>query len=280
MSNKNNDNTKQKRLTEKQRLEKEKKLLYLKKEIKELESQIKYGNAKIYALRGLKILLRTGQLIAPFAVTAGITIGGFAAFGLTPFYRDKCKQKLQMMKELDSFGNIRYEQQYDEYENSKNTISYYGKWKLFENNLYSRDIEVYSIEDITEETIMKLINENSICSLKEVFGEPILKKTETKNNLSDEELQGESFLQAVIFSEIEDDFIMVKESSANNIGFTVIWILTTLLSELFPVLLREDSGFDYSYCIKEIKRKHPTIDVDVLTKKLEIKRSNYDRLTR
>ena len=126
MSNKNNDNTKQKRLTEKQRLEKEKKLLYLKKEIKELESQIKYGNAKIYALRGLKILLRTGQLIAPFAVTAGITIGGFAAFGLTPFYRDKCKQKLQMMKELDSFGNIRYEQQYDEYENSKNTILVIG----------------------------------------------------------------------------------------------------------------------------------------------------------
>ena len=142
---------------------KEKMLLEMRKEISKLENEIKHpkiANTKVYALRGLKIVLRTGQLIAPFVVTAGITIGGFSALGATPFYRDKHKQKLEMMKELDSLGNIRYEQQYEEYQNPNNVISYYSKWNFVEDNLYSRDIETFALGDITEEQILKLINDD------------------------------------------------------------------------------------------------------------------------
>lgn len=283
MSNKKNNSDKQKRLTEKQRVEKKKMLLEMQKEITKLEHEIKHskiGNAKVYALRGLKIVLRTGQLIAPFAVTAGITIGGFAAFGGTPFYRDKHKQKLEMMKELDSLGNIRYEQQYEEYQNSKSVISYYSKWNFAEDNLYSRDIETYALGDITEEQILKLINDD-VVSLREILGEPISKKKETKNNLTEEELQSEPFLQAMIYSKFDDDFIIVKESSIDNFGFTLLWVLATALAELIPLGWRNEySYFDYGYCIRKIKEKHPTTDVEELTKKLEIKRNNYDRLTR
>ena len=283
MSNKNNNSAKQKRLAEKQRLEKKKMLLEMRKEISKLENEIKHskiGNTKVYALRGLKIVLRTGQLIAPFAVTAGITIGGFSLLGGTPFYRDEHKQKLEMMKELDSLGNIRYEQQYEEYKNSKSVISYYSKWNFVEDNLYSRDIETYALGDITEEQILKLINDD-VQSLREILGEPISKKKETRNNLSEEELQSDPFLQAMIYSKFDDDFIMVKESSSDNIGSTMLWVLVTILAEIIPVLWRVDgSDFDYKYCIRKIKEKHPTIDVEELTKKLEIKRSNYDRLTR
>lgn len=283
MSNKKNNSAKQKRLAEKQRLEKKKMLLEMRKEISKLENEIKHskiGNTKVYALRGLKIVLRTGQLIAPFVVTAGITIGGFAALGGTPFYRDKHKQKLEMMKELDSLGNIRYEQQYKEYANSSSVISYYSKWNFVEDNLYSRDIETYALGDITEEQILKLINDD-VQSLREILGEPISKKKETKNNLTEEELQSDPFLQAMIYSKFDDDFIMVKESSSDNIGITLVWFLITVLAEIIPLWWRVDgSDFDYSYCIRQIKEKYPTIDVEELTKKLEIKRSNYDRLTR
>ena len=283
MSNKSNKSAKQKKLTEKQRLKKKKMLLEMRKEITKLENEIKHskiGNAKVYALRGLKTALRTGQLIAPFTVTAGITIGVFAAFGGTPFYRDDHKQKLEMKKELDSLGNIRYEQQYKEYKNSKSVISYYSKWNFVEDNLYSRDIETYGIGDITEEQILKLINED-VESLREVLGEPISKKKETKNNLTEEELQNEPFLQAMIYSKIDDDFIMLKESSGDNIGITLIWVLITVMVELISTIWRSGfSDFDYGNCIQKIKEKHPTIDVEELTKKLEIKRSNYDRLTR
>ena len=283
MSNNKNNSAKQKRLTEKQCLEKKKMLLEMQKEINRLENEIKHskiGNAKVYALRGFKIVLRTIQLIAPYVVTSGIITGGFSLIGGTPFYRDEHKQKLEMMKEIDSLGNIRCEQQYEEYENSESVISYYSKWNFVEDNLYSRDIETYTIGDITDEQILKLINDD-VESLCEILGEPISKKKETKNNLSEEELQCDSFLQAIIYSEFDDDFIMVKESSSDNVGITFLWFIVTILAELFPVMWRaENSDFDYDHCIRRIKEKHPIINVKDLTKKLEIKRSNYDRLTR
>ena len=282
MSNKRNNSNK-KKLAEKQRLENKKMLLEMQKEIIELENKIKYskiGNAKIYALRGLKIVLRTGQLIAPFVVTAGIVTGVFSVFGGTPFYRDKHKQKLEMMKEIDSLGNISYEQQYAKYSSAKRVIHYYSKWNFVEDNLYSRDIETYAIGDITEEQILKLINDD-IESLRIVLGDPISKKKETKNNLSEEELQSAPLLEAVIHSKFDDDFIMVKESIDDNIGITLLWVLIVVLAEIVPILWRIDcSEFDYSSCIRRIKQNHPTIDVEELTKKIEIKRSNYDRLMR
>ncbi len=282
MNNKNN-NANQKHLVEKQRQKKKKMLIEMQKEIKKLEKEINHptiSNAKIYSLRGLKIMLRTGQLIAPFAVTAGITVGIFSVAGRTPFYRDKYKQKLEMMKEIDSLGNIRYEEQYEEYENSTNVIFYYNKWNFIEDNLYSRNIEVYKIDDLTEEKILKLLN-NDIVSLREILGEPISKKKETKNNLSEEELHSDSFLKAMIYSKFDDDFIMVKESLKDNIATTLLWVLLTILAESLPLSWRcYESDFNYGYCIDRIKRNHPTIDIEDLTKKLEIKRNNYDRLTR
>ena len=276
------NNNKQKIIAEKQRLEKKKMLLELKKEINKLENEIKYSkitNTKASALRGLKIALRTGQLIAPFVVTAGLTFGGYAALGITPFYRDDQKQTLETMKELDSLGNIRYEEQYEVYENSSSIISYYTKWNYDKDNMYCRDIEIYEVGDITEEQILKLINDE-IESLREVLGDPILKKKEYKNNLSEVELQKEPFLQATIYSESDDDFIIVKESILENLGSTFLWVLLTMGAEMITVALRGCSTFDYKKCIRKIKKEHSNIDVEELTKKLEIKRSNYDRLTR
>ncbi len=282
MSNKKNNGAK-KRLTEKQRLEKKKMLLQMENEIKKLEMQIKHSkftNAKINALKNLKISLRFGQLIAPYIVAAGVTFGGFSIFGEIPFYRDKHKQKLEMVKEFDSLGNIRYEQQYAHYEESEGTISYYSKWTSLPDGLYSRNIKVYSIEDITEETIMKLVNGNNIDSLEEILGEPILRKTETKNNLTDEELSGDSYLQAIMYSESENEYVMVRESVDDNVGFTLLCIILTFFAELITALVRSSTSFDFGDCVSEIKRNHPAIDVEELTKKLEIKRDNYNRLTR
>lgn len=286
MNNKNNSNDKQQLLTEKQYLEKEKMLLEMQKEISELENDIKNFkayNSKSYMLRGLKIALKTGKFIAPFALTAGITFGAYAAVGATPFYRDEHKQKLEMMKELDSLGNVRYEQQYEKYANACSSIAYYSKWNFAENNLYSRDIETYETGNITEETIIKLIN-GDIKSLREILGEPISKKTETKNNLSEEELQSDSFMQATIYSKFDNDFIIVKETSIDNMILTLAWFLTTLGVEAFPAIYRIRHNFDYSNSysnsIKKIKREHPILDIKELTKKLEIKKSNYNKLAK
>ena len=284
MSNKKNNRAKEQRLAERQRLEKKKMLLQMEKEIQQLEFDIhhsKTANLKVHALRGLKISLRAGQLIAPYVLTAAITFGGFAALGGMPFIKDDQKKKLEMKKELDSFGNIRYEQQYDSFDSSKGTISYVGKWNKQDDGFYSREIKTYATENIEEDIITKIVNDVDITSLEDVFGAPVSSKLQTQNNLTDEEIQTQPYLEAVMYSKFDDDFIIVKESTSDNIGESILWFVLTLLAELIPLFIRlEVSSFDFEYWVDRIKEKHPLVDTKELTKKLEIKMNNYNRLTR
>lgn len=285
MSNKNNNSAKQKRLAEKQRLEKKKMLLQMKKELETLENELKYSklvNLKISTVKNLKISLRFMQRIAPYVLTAGIMAGGCKLIGGgIPFYSgDTFKINSNTMKEFDSLGNIRYEQQYDDYENSSNILYYYSQWKQGNDGFYSRNVESYKLDELTEEEILKLFAKEDL-NLSDVFGEPTSKKKETKNNVTEEELQQKDYLQAIIYNEDENDYVIHKETMGENIAVTVIYLLLTALVELIPLFIRSEiSSFDFDDCVREIKRKHPSVDTEELEKKLEIKRSNYDRLTR
>ena len=76
----------------------------MEKEIQQLEFYInhsKVANLKVNMLRGLKISLRAGQLIAPYVLTAAITFGGFAAFGGMPFIKNDQKKKIEMKDRID-----------------------------------------------------------------------------------------------------------------------------------------------------------------------------------
>lgn len=285
MSNKNNNSAKQKRLAEKQRLEKKKMLLQMKKELETLENELKYSklvNLKISTVKNLKISLRFMQRIAPYVLTAGIMAGGCKLIGGgIPFYSgDTFKINSNTMKEFDSLGNIRYEQQYDDYENSSNILYYYSQWQQGNDGFYSRNVETYKLDELTEEEILKLFAKEDL-NLSDVFGEPTSKKRETKNNVTEEELQQKDYLQAIIYNEDENDYIIHKETMGENIAVTVIYLLLTALAELIPLFIRSEiSSFDFDDCVREIKRKHPSVGTEELAKKLEIKRSNYDRLTR
>lgn len=273
------------RLTESQKLRKKEMLLQMEKEIKQLEFYIhhsKIPNLKIHILRGLKTALRTGQLVAPYILTAAITFGGFAIAGKTPFIKDDIKKKKETKKELDNFGNIKYEQSYDGFHESNNTISYVSNWTKQENGSYSREIKTYAIKKEKEDIITVIINNfNTDLSLDDLFGKPTSSVIQSQNNLTDEEIQKEPYLKAVIYSESNDDFIIVKESTKDNTDISLLWILLTVLAEIAPLLIREKvSSFDYEDCIKKIKEKHKLIDTKELAKKLEIKRNNYNRLTR
>ena len=82
-------------LNQNQIKKKRKMLLEIEKEIGQLEFNInhpKIANLKINTLRKLKTLLCTGQLIAPYILTAGITFGGFSYNGATPFIIDDQKK--------------------------------------------------------------------------------------------------------------------------------------------------------------------------------------------
>lgn len=283
MSNRNR--SKQQRENEKKRLEQQKLLLEMKKEITSLENDIKYSkfkNFKISTIKNLKISLRATQLVAPYVLTAGIMAGVCKLItGGLPFYSgDTLKIYSNVMEEFDSLGNIRCEQQYDSFENSDNLLRYYTQWRQDENGFYTRFVETYELKEITEEEILELFDKENL-QLTDIFGEPTSKIKETNNNLTEEEINEKDYLQAIIYNKDIDDFIIHKESMDENIAETVLYVLLTALAEVLPWFIRRDfSNFDFANCVDDIKRKYKSVDIDELTKKLEIRRDNYNRLVR
>lgn len=267
---------------ESQKLKRKKLLLQMQKEIDELEFQIKNSksiNLKLFLIRYFKVFLRSLQLFTPYFLTAGITFELFHLFGFTPILEDRRIQYLEIKKELDNFGNIRYEEQYDHFNDTKGTISYIGKWQKRQDNFYSREIKTYVTENFSKDITVNFLKNVDITSLDDIFGKPISQKTETKNNLTEEEINKDSYLQAVIYSKSSDDFIIVEESLDMNLFLTLGWIVVTVILESLPYVYRRDfSNFDFDECVEEIKMKYPYIDIDELFKKIKIKKDNYKRL--
>ena len=258
-----------------EKLEKEKEKL--EKELKTQEDK----NKKIKALRGLKYSLRFMQLVTPYVVVAGIGLGAFNALGITPFIRDEHKKCLETETQFDSIGNIRYEEQYDNYKNAIASITYYGEWKKDDDGLYKRDIKKYANKKIDNDTIKEIVEKKDINSLEEIFGDPIARSVEKKNNITEDELNKKAYLQATTYSKDKDDFIIVTEDLATNIGTTILFLVVLLLLEVGTLSFREQfTSFDFDYAISDIKARHRLIDTDELYGKLEDKKSEIEKLAR
>ncbi len=281
MSNKNNL---QKIKAEKERLKKKKILLQMQKEVIDLEHQIKYAkltNFKNGTIKNLRISARFGQRIAPYVLVAGIMAGGCKLIGAgLPFIPDELHIISHIMNEFDNQGNIRYEQQYESFGDEDNTLSFYSKWILQEDGFYMRNIKTFDVEKMKKDDILKLFNNpEEIKSLEEVLGKPVDEKKEYKNKLDIPEEENIDFLQAITYDVDKEDYIIVKESMGDNIGITIIYLLLTALAESIPLFIRSEvSSFDFGDCVYDIKRRYKKVDVENLTKKLEIKRDNYNRL--
>lgn len=256
----------------------------LKEDIKKLEEDIKNSktkNQKVKALRGLKYSLRFLQLIAPYAVAAGIGLGAFHALGITPFIRDEHKKYLESENQFDSLGNVRYEEQYDNYKNATASIKYYGEWKKDDDGLYKRDIKKYANKKIDNDTIKEIVEKKDINSLEEIFGDPIARSVEKKNNITEDELNKKAYLQATTYSKDKDDFIIVTEDLATNIGTTILFLVVLLLLEVGTLSYREQfTSFNFGNSISDIKDRHRLIDTDELYGQLEDKKSEIEKLAR
>ena len=91
----------------------------------------------------------------------------------------------------------------------------------------------------------------------------------------------DEYLEATIYKKDENDYIMVKEPVDDNIGWTMVYFLLTVLVEIFPAFYRiEVSEFDYDDAVNAIREKYSKVDVEKAKKLLEIKRDNYNRLVK
>ncbi len=265
-----------------EKLEKQQLLFQMKKDVESLERQIKYSrltNLKISSVKNLKITARALQLVAPYVLTAGVVIGGFCLIDETPFYRDERKIYSSTMTEFDNLDNIRYEQKYGDF-NQDNVFNHYSQWELQEDGSYTRTIKTYNIKEKTYDELVNLLHKENL-SLEDVFGESTSTIKETKNNLSDDEINEEAFMQAVIYNKDKEDYIIGKETMSENISFSALCVVLTVIAELIPAYIRDEfSSFSFAECVENIKEKYQSVDSKDLTRKLEIRRDNYNRMLR
>lgn len=256
------------KLDEMQELRREKVMLEMEKEIKSLENVINHrfvNDIKRDLIKRTKISLIYSKKLLPLLASMGITAGIASYFSWTPFKLDDQKYYKETKTIMDSNSNIRYEEQYNSYD-EQNRLRSYGKWEKVEDNLYKRKVTIYSIP-------------NDVTSLEDVEG--YLKTTgseviEYKNNVSEEELKQGEFYEGEFYSKDKNEYIIAKETKLNNIGSTAIWIIANMYMGLF--LLGAGRNYDYLEKIKEIEEQYKEIDYHDLENKLLIKKDNYNRL--
>ena len=265
----------------KKKLKQEKLLCQMQQEIKNLEYEIEHAgikNLKIGAIRNLKITARVFQFISPYILMAGIGACVFKATGFGwPFYpNDKFARFAYTKTELDNLGNINFESQYEYFDHSENLLTYYSKWEKQENGLFYRTIKKYNIGNITKEEVLKIFDNQNV-SLDEIFGAPISNEQEVSDSVE----KNQELLQAVIFEENMDDFIYGQETWVENGLITIVYLIITGFGGLcFYYFKDKHSNVYFWKQISDIKEKYRFIDQNALVKKLEIRKNNYDRLTR
>ena len=101
-----------------------------------------YKNVELFFARKYKKLFPTIRFYFPYAASALITYGIFAALHITPFVVDHKTKHMHYKEYLDSFGNHSSEEQYDLFTHKKNEIRYYSEWKISEDGSYYRDVKI------------------------------------------------------------------------------------------------------------------------------------------
>lgn len=206
------------------------------------EEKIKSKNKKLKAVKNLKVSLKVAQLVAPYAIASGISIGCFELLGQgLPFYRDSFEYHARIMKTFDTLGNESIEKQYHFFGSSTNLIRHYAEPVKEDTGVYTRQIETYEMDENDSEEIEKIMKADiDYDTLNEILDKPSSVSYETKNNPTNEELKAKDYLQAVVYSIDNDDVLIEKESKEKNIGLTILeglcclflgWYIKTDLKE-------------------------------------------------
>jgi len=253
----------------------------IKKEIEKLEYKIEnkdIQNKKIELLKKLKTSVLVTRALAPYSISIILVYNFLRSIDQTPFYRDDVKIYMKEKKYFDSYNNIRYEQQYEEFENTLPILKYYNEWTKVNDNEYKRSVEIYNLKKIKKKTINKLVEENDINKVKDLLYEPIQVQTEVKNNITEQELNTKPYLQAIIYNENKKEYTFIKQQSDKEFMNIFTFILLSLIGEIPTSLYRTyKSKFNFKESLNEIKNMD---NIEVLQKKLEIKKDNYNRLKR
>lgn len=265
--------------------EKEKFLADIKIEIEDLEKEVKNSrlqNLKTKRIRSRKIFLRILKYCYPMIVSFIMVITTLKLLGAGyPFVVDEERKNLYVKKVIDNEGNIQYTKQYSAFSEEKDKVVCYSKWE-FQDGEYRRNIDTYGIKSFSEEELIAIIDSGEF-DLTKALGHPY-RIVETKTDgISEEELKSDKEkIELYIYDKNDEKFIKVMENNYDNTIYTALIILVEIIAVAATWAIRGElySKSDLNWDIDEMRKTYPMIDEGTLLTILEIKRRNYNVLTR
>lgn len=175
-------------------------------------------------IKNLRINAEKIKTTTACILTAGVTAGMFKVIGLGfPFYLDNVKIDKYNVERIKQDKVVEYDTSYSK---SDNILIHYGKWEQEINGNYKRKFEIYKIKDIDKEKIINMVKNSKNVSLDKVLGKPFTTGIQNKSGLVDsKELQQNGYMEAIIYSEKTNDYIVCKESVSENVIETLAYIL-------------------------------------------------------
>ncbi len=269
-------------LNEEEEQRKQELIKNLEEEIRNLSYQIhnaKYIKIKQKLLRRLKILVANLETIAPYTLISTGTLVLFSLLNITPFIRDNVKTPEYITKDIDNAGIIRYERSHSKH-HSTNKIYYYSSWQKCATT-YKRTVNIYDIKHIPTSTIEKIVSGQITATLSELLGDPTETLIEEKNIVPEEELSSPPTIRALIYSQDENNYVIVKEPVLVNNMTTILYLILTIVLSIVPAKIREINDYP---TLKEkidiINDNYVSTSIISARTKLELLEENYKRLTR
>lgn len=250
-----------------QRKSRIKELQDLKEKKLQLEKQIseqKAENFKQLNIRNLKIFGNTCNFVAPFVITAGLTVGVFKMFGGgLPFHTDEITKYKLYNLDYQTNGYVTMEESYRtngllDDDLPSNELTIYTPWK-YENSQYTRYKREYDIDKLNSLELFNAVLEEDYSYIEENLKD--YKEEKQTVNSIDETEKMDYFFEVSLHMIDKDDTLKYNETDLKNIIVTIIELIlelgisgTIAHYRKYNYLWKlERTNQDYNYRIKAIK---------------------------
>ena len=257
----NRKTRKQKQQSEQRRIKERKsqikELQDLREKTIQLEKQIaeqRVENFKQLNIRNLKIFGNTCNFVAPFVITAGLTVGVFKMFGGgLPFHTDEITKYKLYDLDYQTNGYVTMDESYRtngllDDNLPSNELTIYTPWK-YENSQYTRYKREYDIDKLNSLELFNAVLEEDYSYIEENLKD-YKEEKQTVNSIEETEKM-DYFFEASLHMLDKNDTLKYNETDSKNISITVTELIFVLG---IGALLAHYRNFDYLYelsCIND-----------------------------
>lgn len=227
-------------------------------------SEQKLENFKQLNIRNLRVFGNTCNFLAPFVISAGLTVGAFRLFGGgLPFHTDQTVKYKAYNLDYKTSGYVTMDESYRTnrwFDDSlpSNQLIIYTPWE-FKDNQYTRFKREYDIDKITTLDLFDAVLEEDYAYITENIKEY---KEEIQVANSIEETEGQDyFFEASLHMLDKEDVLRYDETDLKNTIITIIELVLGLGIGGAIAYFRDfeylwelrDANSDYQYRIKAVK---------------------------